>query len=190
MRIVTATPPSYHRQKEDLTENLNSRRLDGFHVEETTAATSNSRANHLAGSNKKKRRAKDIETMSGWHMSDSPNGTCYRKITMIRVVRRSFRAWRRYFPRRLWSPRRIAGAHMRERKRESSRGCRSQHTMSQHRGNTENHGQIPSTAPVRGVQYLSIVFGVLGEPHELRVEIGGERDTGTSRIATAKMCKA
>jgi len=42
---------------------------------------------------------------------------------------------------------------------------------------TENHGQIPSAAPTRGIRYLSIVFDMLGEPHELRVEIGGERDT-------------
>lgn len=60
-------------------------------------------------------------------------------------------------------------------KGELSHGCYSQHTVYQHHRNIEN-GQIPSTAPVRGIQYLSIVFGVSGEPHELCVEIGGERD--------------
>jgi len=63
---------------------------------------------------------------------------------------------------------------------------------------TENHEQIPSAAPTRGIRYLSIVFDMLGEPHELRVEIGGERDTDVHHgyqelvhhTSEARICKA
>lgn len=167
--------PLLYRREENLIENLSPRRNE---LKKKRERCSTTRSNRPATGNKKKKgegyRSNEWLTYVGLAQRDllpKDNNDRGRAATLLR---RSFRAWRRYFRRWLWSSRRIAGARMTRVSRPA--GATVSNTMSRHRGNTENHGQIPSAAPVRGIQYLSIVFGVLGEPHELCVGIGGERD--------------